>query len=46
MLIWKARSSVDDDVMVLVKLDGRDVSRIVDRILLTSAELWIFVILV
>ena len=30
VLIWKARSSVNDDVMVLVKLDGRDISRIVD----------------
>ena len=30
VLIWKARSSVDNNVMVLVKLDGRDVSRIVD----------------
>ena len=31
MLIWKARSSVNDDVMVSAKLDGRDVRRIVDK---------------
>ena len=31
MLIWKARSSVNDDVMVSVKLDGRDVNIIVDK---------------
>ena len=31
LLIWKARSSVNDNVMVLAILDGGDVSRIVYR---------------